>query len=116
MIPTARSNKPLLQQDLELDLSLLAAHEADAEIGFTADDRAENFVGAGVQQFDPDPRIAAAIVRDDTRQEIVGNRRYARDGHMAQAAGGNIANTKQRSIEVIEQLFSAWGEYASYSG
>jgi hypothetical protein len=46
MVATACGDKPLLQQHLEVDLGFLAAHEADAEIGLTADDRAEHFIGA----------------------------------------------------------------------
>ena len=51
---------------------------------------------------------------NDPRQEIIGNGRHARDGHMTQAARGDVAYTEQRDIEIVEQLFSARGENASY--
>ena len=116
MIATACGDEPFLQQDLEFDFGLLAAHEADAEIGFAADYRAEHFVGARVEQLDPDSRIAAVIGGNDARQEIVGNRRHACDGHMTQAARGDVADAEQRDIEVVQKLFCAWGEHASYGG
>jgi hypothetical protein len=114
MIATACGDEPFLQQDLEFDFGLLAAHEAHAEIGFAADYRAEHFVGARVEELDPDSRIATVIGGNDARQEIVGNRRHACDRHMTQAARGDVADAEQRDIKIVEQLFRARGENASY--
>ncbi|MNX93745.1 hypothetical protein D3C86_1259440 [compost metagenome] len=101
-----------LHQRLEIDFGLQRAHEAQAEIGFAIDHRAQHFMGAGIQHLDLDPRKLPVIVRDDSRHEVVRRRRHAGDSDVAKSGRSDFADAQQRHIQIVEQAFNAGHETA----
>ncbi len=116
MIAPARYDIPFLHQGLEIHFGFQRAHEAQAEIRFAIDHRAQYVVGAGVQHLDLDPRKLPVIMRDHPWHEVVSRRGHASNRDMAEPGRGDFADAQQCHVQIVQQALDAGHEPPSGLG
>ncbi|MNE80934.1 hypothetical protein D3C80_1775460 [compost metagenome] len=82
---------------------MLAAHHVDTEIGFTAQYRFQTFIGAQVEQSNPDFWIAFVVDTDHRRQEVERRGGYTGERYPTDLPFRQFTDIENRVVEVVQQ-------------
>src|ERR1700730_3545916 len=80
---------------MKLDVRLLGADDADTEIGLAVHDGRQRFIGALVEDADPDLGMLLLIAGYDPRKELLDRRGYAGDGYLVASCRTDATYRKQ---------------------
>ena len=102
VITSTGQHVALLQQQLEFHLIGQATAETHAKVRLAAGHRIAHLAGTGIQHPQANLRIQLVELGDYVGHEVVRGRRHAGDGDITHARRGDVADTHQRDIEIVE--------------